>query len=424
VSEESRQISAEFPPKLIGPLFDRDARYKIFYGGRGGSKSWSIVRALLIQGISRPLRILCVREFMSSVADSVHKLLADQIQALGLSDHYTVEKASIFAANGTEFRFAGIRNNVSAIKSFEAVDIAFVEEASNVSATSWSILIPTIRKAGSQIWLSFNPELASDDTFQRFIVHTPPNSIVVKINYDENPWFPEVLQAEAEHLKETDPDAYNNIYLGFPKVFLENAIYGKELRIAQEENRIGKVPYDPLLPVHRFWDLGWRDQSAVTMAQTIGFETHIIDYLQGSQKTIHEYLKILQAKPYIFGVDFLPHDAKAKQLGSGKSIEEIMRSTGCKVQIVPRLSVEDGINATRMMFANTWIDEVKCADLIQCLRKYRYDITGARPTPIHDDASHGADSVRYCAISLRAPKADPMPPKLIVPKASDTAWMS
>lgn len=429
-----KNVDAQFPPKMIDSLFHTKARYRTWFGGRGGSKSWSIARALLIKGVNDPLRILCAREYMSSVHDSVHRLLADQIIALGLQDFYTVEKAQIFAPNGTEFRFAGIRNNVMTIKSFEGIDIAFCEEAQNITDNSWNVLIPTIRKKNSEIWICFNPELATDPTYKRFVLNPPPDSIVTKINFDDNPFFPEVLKAEAEYLKATDPDAYANVWLGFPKTILSNAIYGKELRAATEENRITKLPYDPSVCVHTFWDLGMADDTSIILAQIVGHEYHIIDYVTGNGMAVGEYLRILKEKPYIYGTDFLPHDARAREKGSGRSIEEMMRSLGRTVKIVPMLRIADGINAARTIFPRLYFDESKCFDLLQALRKYCYDIPRSvfgqapkitiNPKPVHNDASHGADSFRYMALALRAPKGKPPGVRLPSPSESPHGWMS
>ena len=159
---------AAFPAKLQG-LFKK-SRYKVLYGGRGGAKSWGIARALLIMGAKKPMRILCAREYQTSIKDSVHKLLCDQIEALGLLQFYEITQASLRGANGTEFAFIGLKNNPANIKSFEGVDVCWVEEAQTVSRLSWNILIPTIRKEGSEIWVSFNPELETDETYQRFVV--------------------------------------------------------------------------------------------------------------------------------------------------------------------------------------------------------------------------------------------------------------
>ena len=230
-----------FPAPFI-PLFV-PKRYKVFWGGRGGAKSWDIARALLILGMSpgilfptkTKLTVLCVRELQKSIDDSVHKLLREQIIALGLQAFYTVEKAKIYGANGTTFSFEGIRNNVSSIRSYEGVDVCWAEEANNVSGHSWGVLIPTIRSDDSEIWISFNPELESDYTYTHFVrdsrlgrvedparrfgaepslrklfgdaftlapitcpVMESPDILSVKVSWRDNPWFPKVLRREME----------------------------------------------------------------------------------------------------------------------------------------------------------------------------------------------------------------------------------
>ena len=174
-------VAAEFPPKLAG-LFEPH-RYKVLYGGRGGAKSWSIARALLLLGQQEEHRILCCREFMQSLQDSVWRLLCDQIFELGLGSFYEVNKGFIRGANNTEFRFAGIRSNVSQVKSFEGVTLCWCEEAANISKYSWDVLIPTIRRPGSEIWISMNPELETDDSYKRWILNPPPDAWVQKIGW-------------------------------------------------------------------------------------------------------------------------------------------------------------------------------------------------------------------------------------------------
>ena len=419
-----RQVIAPFPPKLIGPLLESTKRYIILYGGRGGGKSWAVARALLIRALNTPMRILCCREYMSAVADSQHKLLSDQVHQLGLEDRFTIEKSTIYSSNGSEFRFAGIRNNPDTIRSFEGVDVCWVEEAATVTLASWQTLIPTIRKETSQIIITFNPVLASDETYRRFVTMAPPNSVVLKVNFDDNPFCPQVLMDEANYLKDVDPDAYQNIWLGYPRVALENAIYGKELRACQEENRIAHVPYDDFTPVHCFYDLGWRDSTSIILAQYANFEYHVIDFVQGSKRTISDYIRILQAKPYVFGIHYLPHDAGARDLRTGRSIEQIMRAAGLTVRVMPRLQVADGINAARLMWPRVWLDQIKCADLIQALRNYRWDDEHkSKPEPLHDENSHAADAFRLMALSLKDAKK-PYVARDPVFEASQTGWMS
>lgn len=392
---------AEFPEKLRF-LFEPH-RYKVLYGGRGGAKSWSVARALLIQAAKAPLRILCARELQSSIAESVHHLLRSQIAEIGLEGFYEVQNSAILGRNGSEFVFAGLRNNVTKIKSFEGIDRVWVEEAQAVSKGSWEVLIPTIRKAGSEIWITFNPELEADETYRRFVADPPAGAAVVHVNWDDNPWFPETLRREKDELKARDPDAYRNIWEGRCRAALDGAIYARELRVAQEEGRIGRIVYDAARPVHTFFDLGWADSTSVWFAQSIGSEFRLIDYYSNSQLPIQHYIGALQERGYVYGTDWLPHDARARTLATGRSVEEIMLAAGRRVRIVPDLSIYDGINAARTVFNRCWFDEHKCVEGLQGLRRYRYDVDpatgGFSGRPLHDHHSHAADAFRYFAVA-------------------------
>lgn len=206
------------------PLF-HPARYKVFYGGRGGAKSWAFARALLLIGLQRPIRVLCCREFQSSIADSVHKLLCDQIDELGFGSRYVITQKTITGINGTEFIFKGLRHNATEIKSLEGADIAWVEEGQSVSKDSWDLLIPTIRKQGSEIWISFNPGRPDDETYQRFVVQPPDGAVVVKVGWRENPWFPETLRKEMEYCRRVAPADYQHIWEGEPSVLTEAQVF-------------------------------------------------------------------------------------------------------------------------------------------------------------------------------------------------------
>lgn len=216
----------EFPAAL--EFLFQPARYKVPYGGRGSSKSWSVARALVIIAVQSPKRILCAREFQNSTKESVHKLLADQIEVLGLSAFYSVQDTKITGINGSEFIFEGLRRNTTKIKSMEGIDICWCEEAQTISKASWDLLIPTIRKSGSEIWITFNPDLEEDETYTRFVKNTPPGAVVRLVNFMDNPWFPEELRREAEHLKHIDLDAYRHVWLGECKVAVTGALWTKE----------------------------------------------------------------------------------------------------------------------------------------------------------------------------------------------------
>jgi phage terminase large subunit len=397
---------AEFPVKLEG-LFKK-SRYKVLYGGRGGAKSWGIARALLIKGAKDPIRILCAREFQTSIKDSVHKLLCDQIESLGLLSFYEITQTSIRGRNGTEFSFVGLKNNVSNIKSYEGVDICWVEEAQTTSRLSWNILIPTIRKEGSEIWISFNPELETDETYQRFVANPPADSITMKVNWYDNPWFPDTLKLEKDALKARDEEAYNQVWEGLCRQTVDGAIFAKEMQQAEKEGRICRVPYDATKPVHAIFDLGWSDSTAIWFLQFIGMETRLIRYIEDSQKTISYYLATMQTYGYVYDKIWLPHDAENKTLAAaGRSIDDIVRAAGYKTEIMPRVPIVDSINAARTIFPNCYFDREHTADGLACLRHYRYEVdpeTGQfSRNPLHDHYSHGADAFRYIALMIKEP---------------------
>lgn len=396
-------INADFPEKLK-PIF-QPYRYKILYGGRGGAKSHSVAAALLILGARTPLRILCAREFQASIADSVHKLLSDKINDIGLDLFYEVQRTTIKGKNGTEFIFAGLRHNVTSIKSMEGCDIVWVEEAHTVSKSSWDILIPTIRKPGSEIWLTFNPELESDETYDRFITNPPTDALVLKVNWSDNPWFPDVLRQEMEDLKKKDYDAYLNVWEGHCRTTLDGAIYANEIRQAIEDGRFTSVPWDKAKPVNVFFDLGRSDMTSIWFSQIIGFEYRIIDFFEDQGHAMDYYIQILQNRGYVYGTVWLPHDGKHKLLASNLTIEQQVRDAGFKVEIVPSISVADGINHVRTAFNRCWFDKAKCSDGISALTHYRYDVnpdTGQySKEPKHDWACHSADSFRYQCIAYQ-----------------------
>ena len=208
-------------------------RYKVYYGGRGSGKSMNFARALLLMGASRPLTVLCTREVQTSIADSVHRLLREQLEEIGMGSFYRVTQNAIYGKNGTEFIFKGLRFNVREIKSTEGVDICWVEEGQAVSADSWDVLIPTIRKEGSEIWISFNPLDESDPTFQRFVISPPSAAYIRKVNYNENPFFPEVLRKEMEWLKSRDYQAYLHIWEGEVKRHSNALVFGNYFKVEE-----------------------------------------------------------------------------------------------------------------------------------------------------------------------------------------------
>lgn len=209
------QKNLKFPTKFR-PLFESIWRFIIFYGGRGSGKSFSIARALVLRAYTQPIRVLCCREIQKSISDSVIQMLADQIEMLGLQAFFDVQKTQIIGQNGSRFTFAGLKTNITSIKSMTGINVVWVEEGENVSKESWDVLIPTIREDGSQIIVSFNPKNILDDTYQRFVIHPPERCKSVLVNWQDNPYFPKELLEDLEQMRERDYELYRHVYEGEP----------------------------------------------------------------------------------------------------------------------------------------------------------------------------------------------------------------
>ena len=214
-----------YPVPAFLDLVKQDARYKIYYGGRGGAKSWSFAQALVALAYTRPIRILCTREFQNSIQDSVHRLIADQIHAMGLDPYFKITQTTITSRVGAQFIFKGLQRSIQEIKSTEGIGICWIEEAQVISEDSWEILIPTIRAPNSEIWISFNPGQEEDPTYQRFVINTPPNSIKKKVGWQDNPHFPDVLDAERKYMLKIDPEAYQHVWEGFCRQVSDAVIF-------------------------------------------------------------------------------------------------------------------------------------------------------------------------------------------------------
>ena len=198
------------------PLFN-PSRYKILYGGRGSGKSFAVADALLLKAAQEPCLILCGREFQNSIKDSVHSLLKQRIEALGLSKYYEVTHDAIRCLKtNSRFIFKGLHHNISSIKSMSGITHLWIEEADTLSAASWKVIKPTIRESNSEIWITMNPKNKNDVLYREFIEpeEVPENTYRVKVNYQDNPYFPDVLKDEMKKDKARDYGYYRHVWLG------------------------------------------------------------------------------------------------------------------------------------------------------------------------------------------------------------------
>lgn len=436
MASPATNLDVWFPPKLR--FLFKPSRYKVAYGGRGSSKSWSIARALLLIGKQPDLlwpgwsakygnegiRILCYRETMRSIEESVHQLLADQIRLLQLDGFYKTQLKNIVGRNGTEFFFAGVRQSADNLKSYERVHIAWGSQAEAMSKRSLGVVFPTLRqdiaigekKYGSELWFDFNPEFEDNEIYKIFVTGpTPSDSQITFINWHDNPFFPEVLQKERDDLMRRDPDECEHVYGGTCRSAVEGAIYKKELQQAEKDGRLsGRVPWDSTKPVQTFWDIG-PAHTRIWFAQSFPFEFRIIDHVAGELESLAYYVKQLQERPYSYGMHTLPWDGAAKELGSGRSIQEQLRDIFGKdrVRCGKQLKLEDRIAAVRAILPRCHFDGEKCRTAmldgqefgIRGLRCYQYeydkDLRTFSRKPLHDWASHDADAFGVLAVSIK-----------------------
>lgn len=406
-------------PKKMLELFSGPARYRVAHGGRGSAKTRTFAMMAAWEGYKhakngRAGQILCAREHLNSLDESSFtEIKAAILDDPVLSDFYSVGARFIRTKCGTvEFTFAGLRLNVSSIKSKSKILLAWLDEAEEISEEAWRTLLPTVREADSEIWVSFNPRDPDSATYQRFVENPPSNAIVRRVNWDDNPFFPDVLRQEMENDRERlKPEVFAHVWEGACLDFEEGAYYRSEMLEVEQSGRIHQhIHLERGSPVVTAWDLGMNDQTSIVFAQFIGSEIRVIDYYENNGMALDHYVQMLRDKAhehgYIYGTTILPHDAKVRELGSGKSRIEILSELGIRdVNVVPQIRLDDGIAAVRMGLSRCHFDEGKTKYLMKCLRNYHKEWVDKartwRPRPEHDWSSHAADAFRYLITGFR-----------------------
>lgn len=412
--DEPVETTIKLPPKMVD-LFEGDYRYRCAYGGRGSGKTRSFALMTAVRGYvwgtsGLQGQILCGRERLNSLEDSSFTEIKLAIQDHDwLMDYWELGERFIRSRDGRiQYTFSGLRENIGSIKSKARILLAWVDEAEDVSARAWQILVPTVREEGSEIWVSWNPEHEGSPTDERFRQNPTPDMKVVEMNYRDNPWFPDVLEQERLNDRTHRPRDYDHIWEGGYRENMEGAYYALEMLEAKEQERICHVPHEKGLGVITAWDLGVGDDTVIWFMQQVGQERRIIDYYANSGKALDHYVKVVKDKPYTYDHHILPHDVQVRELGTGKTRLETLDNLGLltrDIVICPNIPVDDGIEAVRRFLSTCWFDSEKCKHGIKALRAYRRDYNERLRTfqarPLHDWASHAADSFRYLAVGLK-----------------------
>ena len=406
-SKTAKIIVPEPFMELVQP--SKPWRHIVYHGGRSSGKSTTVATVLAAQATSKPLRVLCCREVQNSIAESVHRLLADMIEKYDLPG-WEVTRESIRNRNGSEFIFKGVHNNAQNIKSLEGVDICWVEEAQSISMESIDILIPTIRKSGSYFVWTFNRLTSEDPVWTRVAGHPDERTFVKQVNSNEIELLlsDEVLH-EREKMRKENPELFEHVWLGAPLTANTGSVFGKQLALAREQGRIGRVAYDDSLGVYTSWDLGVGDATAIWFFQvTSGGEIHFIDHYESSGEDLGHYVSIIQNKPYQYNRHFLPHDANARELQTNMTRVDFFRNRGINNVEVLRptkftLGQDDISLVARPKFSKCWFDEHNCQRGLECLRAYHYEYNEKnrllKDKPEHDWSSHSSSAFIYAMMA-------------------------
>jgi phage terminase large subunit len=415
--EDGSELVFEIPKKMV-KFFVPGPRYRVVHGGRGSVKSWTIARALIVLAYKKKLRILCAREYMKSIRESVHFLLKSQIERMGLSEEFTVRDTEIICnVTGSQFIFAGLHHNVASLKSIEAVDICWIEEGETTSQASWDTLDPTIRKPGSEIWISFNPIQETDPVFQMFALPHKrlPGAVVLQVGWDDNPWLPRVLRQQAEYMREHDPERYEHIWGG--KTWFKNdaqvlngkwgvkefdiaghfsggPYFGADWGFSQDPTALTKSFVEVLNPedVGKTFTTSSGDEAYVALRRNLYIAEEAFALGCETRDLPAMFDTVSDVRKYIIKADNARPETISHMKSENFMIEACEKWPGC---------VEDGVTYLRG-FEHIYIHP-SCTHMYEEARLWSHQVdrlTSAVSRKLKPGYEHGWDSVRYAHETL------------------------
>lgn len=404
--------------RVFQPLLE-PARYKAAHGGRGSGKSHFFADLLIEDSLAeRGLRSVCIREVQKSLKESAKRLLEDKLaeHRLGEADGFKVFREVIETPGDGAVIFQGMQDHTAeSIKSLEGFKRAWVEEAQTLSARSLSLLRPTIRAEGSQLWFSWNPRRKTDPVDMMLRGDSKPTgSAVVQANWSDNPWFPDVLEQERKDCQRDNPDQYDHIWEGGYASVIDGAYYAKSLSAAREQGRIGNVSADPLMTYRAIFDIGGTgakaDAVAIWIAQFVGREIRVLNYYEAVGQPLATHVNWLREHGYGGAQIILPHDGTTNDKVFDVSYESALRAAGFEVIVIPNQgkgAAAMRIEAARRLFPSIWFNKDTTTGGLDALGWYHERKDEARNIglgPEHDWASHGADAFGLMCVAYEAPE--------------------
>ena len=404
--------------RVFKPLL-KPSRYKGAWGGRGSGKSHFFAENLVIDHVvEKGLRSVCIREVQQTLKASAKLLIEDKIQRYAPNEGFRILNDSIITPGDGVILFQGMKDHTAdSIKSLEGFGRAWIEEAQTLSARSLTLLRPTIRNKDSEIWASWNPRREVDpiDVLLRGD-NVPSDSLVVKANWSDNPFFPDVLNEERLHDKEAFPDQYDHVWEGDYATIAAGAYWAKQLTECKANGRIGRVGRDPLMALRCWWDIGGTgaksDAVSIFVGQFINKEIRILDHYSAQGQDMATHVAWLRAHGYEEAYCVLPHDGDTNDKVHDVSFESALISAGFQVKVIPNQgkgAASKRIEEVRRVFPQVWFNEDTTEGGRKSLGWYHEKKDESRDMglgPDHDWSSHDADAFGLMAIDYSG-----VPPK-------------
>jgi phage terminase large subunit len=364
------------------------------------------------------MRSICIREVQKDLAQSSKALLEGKLRSFGLgeADGFKVYRDAIQTPGDGIIIFKGMQDyTAESVKSLEGFHRVWWEEAQTATAHSLSLLRPTIRTPGSELWFSWNARRKTDpvDMMLRG-AQIPTGSAVVQANWRDNPWFTPELEQERLDCLRMSPDQYDHIWEGGYIQAQTGAYFAKHLSDARTQGRIGKLAIDPLMTLRAYWDIGGTgakaDATAIWIVQFIGKTVHVLDYYEAIGQELGDHLAWLRASGYEKALCILPHDGANNEKVYRVSYESAIRDAGFQVRTEPNLgkgAASTRIESIKRVFPSCWFEDEKTAPGREALGWYhekRDEVRGIGLGPDHDWSSHGSDAFGLMAVHFEQHK--------------------
>lgn len=407
--------TVQMPDKLV-PVFLGEADIRGSFGGRGSAKTMTFakmtaVRALMWDQAGRAGIILSARQFMNSLADSSLEEIKAAIRSEPwLEPHFDIGETYIRTKSGRiSYSFIGLARNLNSVKSKARILLAWIDEAEPVTEEAWQKLIPTLREEDSELWLTWNPERKTSATNARFRDSTDPRVKIVEMNWRDNPWFPAILDRVRLKDQRERPDQYEHIWEGAYITVAAGAYYAKQLTTARLEQRIGRLPADPLMSKYAVWDIGGTgakaDATAIWIVQYIAHEILLLDYYEAKGQPLATHIEWLRDNGHGKAMCILPHDGAAHEKVVQTTYEGALTTAGFACAVIPNQGAGAAmrrVEAARRLFPMMYFNQERCQAGIDAIGWYHEKIDAERGIglgPDHDWSSHGADAFGLVAVA-------------------------